>query len=880
MEIPKVGTGTFRPKAKKGTSCKLIIQDEVNCKFEGLDPSLRSLLIKEVSYILPYAKFTPAGRLGRWNGEVNFMNMGGGTYLHMLDKLLPILDEYEVQIELEDHRIDYGFQFDPIDENIFSDVVFPIGHHMEGKSIILREHQVNSVNACLANPHGLLLAATGAGKAQPLDEPVLTVDGWKRMGDIKVGDMVKCPDGTNASVLGVYPQGSKPTVRMTFADGREVECCDEHLWNVYSIAGSKKMETRWRNLTVKEIINLQNSQNGKQNRPVYIKTITGDIFEEKELPIHPYLLGVLLGDGCIKNGQIMISSSDQFIIDKVSSLLPDGYIIKKKPTSKYDYLIVMDDNKKSEYFSKHYSNRGNEFRIILESLGLYGKYSYEKFIPDVYKTSSISQRLELIQGLMDTDGTVDTGLKNNKPRNTAEYYSTSEKLIDDLKDVMNSLGGYCIKKQKQTTYTYKGEKKKGRLSCRLRLNYHNMEDLVSLPRKRKFLNSKRLRVENKLKIEKIEYIENKECQCIYIDHPEHLYITRDYLVTHNTIICAALAKSVQKYGRSVIVVPSTDLVQQTYNDYVMMGLDTGMFCGAQKDFGHQHTITTWQSFNSLWKKTKKGEIELTEQDVHDFIDGVVCVIVDEVQTARGDALSNLLSKVMQNVPLRWGLTGTIPKDQIEAARIKCNLGNVIYTVTSKELQDKKILSTCNISCIKLKSSMKFENYAEELKFLTTDRERMSYVAKLIQALSESGNTLVLVDRIECGNLLCEFLGLPKSEFVKGDTKKKDRESSYGEIRWADNKILIATYGVASTGISISRLYNVVLVEPGKSFIKTIQSIGRGLRVAEDKDHVEIIDISSSTKYSAKHLRERLVYYKEAKYPHNVIEVKDWQNLSD
>ncbi|BAQ02812.1 helicase [Klebsiella phage K64-1] len=511
MEIPKVGTGTFRPKAKKGTSCKLIIQDEVNCKFEGLDPSLRSLLIKEVSYILPYAKFTPAGRLGRWNGEVNFMNMGGGTYLHMLDKLLPILDEYEVQIELEDHRIDYGFQFDPIDENIFSDVVFPIGHHMEGKSIILREHQVNSVNACLANPHGLLLAATGAGK---------------------------------------------------------------------------------------------------------------------------------------------------------------------------------------------------------------------------------------------------------------------------------------------------------------------------------------------------------------------------------TIICAALARSVQKYGRSVIVVPSTDLVQQTYNDYVMMGLDTGMFCGAQKDFGHQHTITTWQSFNSLWKKTKKGEIELTEQDVHDFIDGVVCVIVDEVQTARGDALSNLLSKVMQNVPLRWGLTGTIPKDQIEAARIKCNLGNVIYTVTSKELQDKKILSTCNISCIKLKSSMKFENYAEELKFLTTDRERMSYVAKLIQALSESGNTLVLVDRIECGNLLCEFLGLPKSEFVKGDTKKKDRESSYGEIRWADNKILIATYGVASTGISISRLYNVVLIEPGKSFIKTIQSIGRGLRVAEDKDHVEIIDISSSTKYSAKHLRERLVYYKEAKYPHNVIEVKDWQNLSD
>ncbi|MCU6295048.1 DEAD/DEAH box helicase family protein, partial [Escherichia coli] len=92
------------------------------------------------------------------------MNLGGSTYYHMLDKLLPILDEAKIDIELEDHRVNYGFNFEPIDEDIFSDVVFGAGHHMEGKSIKLREHQVNAVNACLANPHGLLLAATGAGK--------------------------------------------------------------------------------------------------------------------------------------------------------------------------------------------------------------------------------------------------------------------------------------------------------------------------------------------------------------------------------------------------------------------------------------------------------------------------------------------------------------------------------------------------------------------------------------------------------------------------------------------------------------------------------------------------------------------------------------------
>lgn len=488
-------------------TCVLKILDEVNVKFEGLEPSIRQKLIRSVSYTLPYAKYTPAGRMGRWDGKVNFMQLGGSTYLHMLDKLLPILEQYGIDIELDDQRINHNFEFEPIDKNIFDYVSFPVGHHMEGKTITLHDHQVNAVNACLENPHGLILASTSSGK---------------------------------------------------------------------------------------------------------------------------------------------------------------------------------------------------------------------------------------------------------------------------------------------------------------------------------------------------------------------------------TLITAAISKTVEKYGRSIIIVPSTDLVQQTYNDYEMVGLDAGVFFGDKKEFGHQHTITTWQSLNSLWKQTKKGEIKLTEQDVEDFINGVVCVVVDEAHTSAADALQAVLGQVMRNVPLRWGLTGTIPKDEIAAAKIKCNVGEVIYTITAKELQEKNILSTCNVNCIKLKSSLKFATYQDELKYLVSDRERMAYVAMLISNIAESGNTLVLVDRLEAGELLCEFLGIPKDEFVRGKTKKKDREASYGEIRWADNRILIATYGVASTGISISRLYNVVMIEPGKSFVRTIQSIGRGLRRAEDKDHVEIYDICGSNKYSAKHMRERIQYYKEAQYPYEETVIKDWE----
>ena len=146
-------------------TCKLIVKDEVNVKFEGLDPRTRSKLINAVQYTLPHARYTPAGRLGRWDGKVSFMTIGGSTYFHVLDKLMPVIDKegYEIT-EIEDLRDQREITLSPIDENYFSDVQFAPGHHMEGQSIVLRPHQVECVNACLSNRHGLVVAATGAGK--------------------------------------------------------------------------------------------------------------------------------------------------------------------------------------------------------------------------------------------------------------------------------------------------------------------------------------------------------------------------------------------------------------------------------------------------------------------------------------------------------------------------------------------------------------------------------------------------------------------------------------------------------------------------------------------------------------------------------------------
>jgi superfamily II DNA or RNA helicase len=148
---------------------------------------------------------------------------------------------------------------------------------------------------------------------------------------------------------------------------------------------------------------------------------------------------------------------------------------------------------------------------------------------------------------------------------------------------------------------------------------------------------------------------------------------------------------------------------------------------------------------------------------------------------------------------------------------------------------------------------------------------MNWISNLINGIAETGNTLVLVDRIESGQLIIN--NIPNSVFVSGSMKTKDRKDEYDEIKTSTNKIIVATYGVAAVGINIPRIFNMVLLEPGKSFVRVIQSIGRGIRKADDKDFVQIWDLTASTKYAKRHLTERKKFYKEAKYPFEIQKVK-------
>lgn len=347
-----------------------------------------------------------------------------------------------------------------------------------------------------------------------------------------------------------------------------------------------------------------------------------------------------------------------------------------------------------------------------------------------------------------------------------------------------------------------------------------------------------------------------------------------------TLITAALSLSAEKYGRSIVIVPNKSLVTQTEADYINLGLDVGVYFGDRKEWGKTHTICTWQSLNILLKSTQDGTAEFT---IGEFIEDVALVMVDEVHMAKADALKTLLTSVFARVPLRWGLTGTIPKEEYAAVSIFCSLGNVAGKLSASKLQEAGHLAQCHVNIVQMKDSVEYTDYQSELKYLTTNTERMAYLAHMIDKIKEGGNTLVLVDRIEAGKLLQVELSTlfsllkdkPDVVFVSGSTKAKDRKEEYDEIATATNKIIIATYGVAAVGINIPRIFNLVLLEPGKSFVRVIQSIGRGIRKAEDKDFVQIWDITSTCKFAKRHLTTRKKFYTEANYPFTVEKV-DWQ----
>ena len=370
----------------------------------------------------------------------------------------------------------------------------------------------------------LLYGAPGCGKAQPLSSIVYTPSGPTKMGYIKVGQDVCTPDGKSAKVLGVFPQGEKDVYEVVFSDGSKTRCCDEHLWDVETRNNYKSGVLNTNYLRQKLKMN-----DGK--RIYSIQTTCPVSFEEKQHKIHPYLMGALLAEGHF-GSCVSITVCNPQMLEKIKSVLPDGYSLKSKDENLHpcDYYITRDKT------DGHWDCES----IITDEIqrfALKGKLAHEKWVPNEYLYDSIENRLELVRGMMDGDGTV---TKNGMG---CSLSSSSKELAENFRFLIQSLGGTCNICEKETTYIYNGEKLEGKISHRCFVSINNMTQLFSIDHKLDRIIEKTKR-HTKRFIESINYVGVEWCQCILIDHPNHLYLTDEFIVTHNTLLARAAASAI------------------------------------------------------------------------------------------------------------------------------------------------------------------------------------------------------------------------------------------------------------------------------------------------------------------------------------------------
>lgn len=443
----------------------------------------------------------------------------------------------------------------------------------------------------------VILAPFGVGKALPNSNKVYTPEGYKLMGDIKVNDKVFGRNGKETNVIGVYPQGNRPIFKISFNDGTFTFCDEEHLWAVNCI--NQRNRSSWKDgkriklepdnsfKVIKTIDLIDKLTFGsKKSLNFKIPMVEPVEFNEKELPINPYVLGVMLGDGYMKSSRF--TTKDIEIADEVSKTNSVKISIKER----------CRDIDKGNVLVKECLFDVSIYGITdkIKNLGLYDKKSDTKFIPSNYLFNSIENRVELLRGLLDTDGNV-------RKNGGIEYVSTSKDLIENVKWLVLSLGGFCKLSSKLPTYMYKGVKKTGKEAYKLTISFPEKHNITPFK-----LNRKNDRVINRVKydnnkfIKSIEYSHDEEATCIMVDNDEHLFVTDDFIVTHNTTMITKIANTAMNLGKNVLQIFFED------NPKVIQRKHLACWTGIQLNDLSAHKEEIRAVVDNL--KNKKGQLKL------------------------------------------------------------------------------------------------------------------------------------------------------------------------------------------------------------------------------------------------------------------------------
>ncbi len=444
----------------------------------------------------------------------------------------------------------------------------------------------------------ILAARPAMGKAQPLDAKVLTVNGWRAMGKIKVGDQVASVDGKQSKVVGVFPQGKKQVYEVAFSDGRSTEACGEHLWTVYYRTWLKP-----RVLTTEQVAAML--QRKRYQKRLWIDVFTGHFGQETQLPISPWAFGILLGEGDF--GSLRFSTASKRILERMKKELGPSCVVNH--AGNYDYRITVNKAQTDP--------KSIPVRQTLRELELWGKRSHEKRIPEIYMQASLAQRLDLLQGLLDADGWVEL-------HGTVRFSTSSPQLADDVLNLARSVGAWATKKTKHPHYTHKNEYREGRESYVINITYANPARLFSLREKR--IRAIPFRYRKKPTFISIIPTRKVQTQCIAVSHPAQLYITDDFVVTHNTAFVLNLAQNVAVKAQEPVLIFSLEMSKEQLVDR-MLSRASGVDAWA---------LRTGNLTDSDFEKIGQAMGTLSEAPI--FIDDTPGITVSDLRTkARREA---------------------------------------------------------------------------------------------------------------------------------------------------------------------------------------------------------------------------------------------------
>ena len=424
-----------------------------------------------------------------------------------------------------------------------------------------------------------VIATTGIGKAVTLNTPILTPQGFVPMRDIKVGSVVFDEKGRECNVTKVFPQGKKQVYRVHFEDGTYVDCCKDHLWKFKTIDDVSRNK-EWRVETTEQLLQRPLRRGKAYNLSVPVSEAIQ--FEYKDLPLDPYVLGCLLGDGGFTTDRITFTNPEIDILNRM----------EESPQLKKWGRFVKHKGTKCQYVFKSNDPKENKLYRTIKELGLTTLRSEDKFIPKEYLYSSISQRLELLRGLIDTDGCI-------QGKHTT-YSTFSYQLKEDIMQLIRSLGYRCscgeYTRENKTEYAVriwsnqsifftsnKHTERYNKASFSSRNNYYDLLKIVDIEIKEEF----------------------EEMQCITVDSHYHTFICGDFIVTHNTWFITLVACYAQLQGYRVLFF-LTEMSAEIMRDR----------CEAML-FGMTHGAFDYNKFKAGAFNPKE------EQDYFDFLDNTM-----------------------------------------------------------------------------------------------------------------------------------------------------------------------------------------------------------------------------------------------------------------